>query len=164
LNTQLEEDMGYAQDAITSLLSAREKINLGVRWPLPEAAIAASDEKTRKAMHNMKDLIKRQANVRELKIVPAFDKVTITIKADAGKMGKEFKELAPKVIAHIISESPNAIIEHINNDGDYKFSITLSDRSRKEVAITKEHLIIEEHVLEPYVKSESRFGSVFLNK
>ncbi len=155
----LEHAMMSAQAAIKAILSGREKIHLGVRWPLAEAVITSGNENTRKSLEQMKDLIKIQTNIKKVSIAPRFDKVKLSIRADTGKLGADFKEQTPGIIAHLAQISPNAVLERIEKEETYSFTL-----AGKEVSLGMEHLIVEERVEEPYVKSESRFGSVFLNK
>ncbi len=66
---ELEQQMMLARELITAALAAREKAKTGVRWPLQKIVIETSDENTRKAANALQDIIKEQANVKEIVLV-----------------------------------------------------------------------------------------------
>ncbi len=63
INKNLEEEMDDAQRIIQEILAQREKIQLGVRWPLSEVMIHT---KNVKAVKNLDDLIRRQVNIKKI--------------------------------------------------------------------------------------------------
>ena len=63
INKKLEEEMDDAQKIIQEILAQREKIQLGVRWPLPEVVIYT---KNVKAVKDLDDLIRRQVNIKKI--------------------------------------------------------------------------------------------------
>jgi len=49
-------------------LSEREKVQIGIRWPLPFITISTKDKKILEAVESLKELIKSHLNVKEIKI------------------------------------------------------------------------------------------------
>lgn len=66
INTTLEEDMKVANLAIQTILSAREKIQLGVRWPLKSATIFITNSEVTKSIKALSHLVKNQTNIKEV--------------------------------------------------------------------------------------------------
>tara|TARA_Y100000034_G_scaffold136978_1_gene217845 strand:+ start:4096 stop:6990 length:2895 start_codon:yes stop_codon:yes gene_type:complete len=70
INKKLEENMNMAKQIIQNILSLRDKEKMGVRWPLQEATVYVfkDNENVLEAAHELKDLIKSQVNIKELKL------------------------------------------------------------------------------------------------
>ena len=63
IDKKLEDEMNHAQDIIQSILAERDKISLGVRWPLNEAVVHTSH-----SINITKEIIKKQANIKKLTV------------------------------------------------------------------------------------------------
>jgi len=159
INTELEMQMEIADSVIQSILYAREKINRSLRWPCKEAVIVASDENIRNAVYEIKDIIEKQANVRDIVVRASMEDVEEKVKTDYSKIAPEYKELAPKIIAKLSMESPQSILERIDRENGYKFEI-----DGQEVTVTRDHLMIERNVPYPYKEAEFRHGHIYLNQ
>src|SRR3989344_914531 len=66
INSELEQNFEIIKDIITKILSEREKIKLGVRWPLSSVEVNC-DSKTEKAVKTLSKIIEVQTNIRRLK-------------------------------------------------------------------------------------------------
>jgi isoleucyl-tRNA synthetase len=66
IEKSLEENMECVQQVMQTILSAREKAQLGLRWPLPSATIHTKDKKTQEAVHQYEELIKSQMKLKLL--------------------------------------------------------------------------------------------------
>ena len=159
INNKLEKNMEAVQQIVQSILSAREKIQLGVRWPLGEVIIATKDSRMVEAAEEMKDVIKKQTNVREIDVQESLPGVEIKIRADYKKLKPNFREKAPKIIARLTIDSPETILSHIEKEGKYTIKI-----DEEEISIMREHLIIERDVPKKYQEAEFRNGFVYLNR
>ena len=141
------------------IFSLREKINLGVRWPLHEAVVVTNDEKTIKAVEKLKNLIKTQANIKEIDVQQSLLGIKQTVKADYSKLGPDFGKKTPAIIAKLTSESPETILSHIEKEGKYALTI-----NKEKINIVKEHIIVTRDVPAPYVEGTFKKGFVYLNK
>jgi len=158
IDKELEHAFEHAKAAIQAILAGREKASLGVRWPIKEAVVVTKDKKVKRALMDLKDIIKTQTNVKDLDVVDSFDRVKETIKTDYAKLGPDFGKLTPKIIAHLMNESPYAILEHLEKDGKFTFKV-----DNQKVDIVKEHIIVEHEVEKPYEETKFRSGAVYLN-
>ena len=159
INSDLERDMDIYNNTLQSILSAREKASLGLRWPVKEVIITTKDEKIVKAIENIEDLIKKQANLKEIKVQESLPGIKQSVKADFKQLGPDFGALAPKIITKLALDSPEAILEHLEKEKSYKLKI-----DGKEVHIVKEHLIVERDVPQTFVEKEFKGGFIYLNK
>ncbi|MBW2964127.1 class I tRNA ligase family protein [Candidatus Woesearchaeota archaeon] len=158
IDTELEQSFDVAKNIIQSILSAREKAQMGVRWPVGEAIVVTRDASVKKALDTLADVIKTQTNVKKITVMDYFDKVKTTVKADYGKMGPVFGEKSAQIIAQMSTTSPESILSRIEKEG--KFVITAGG---DEFELGKEHLIIKRDVPEMYAEGEFRGGFVYLD-
>ncbi len=159
IDEQLEQHMAVVSEIVQSALAVREKIQLGVRWPLKEIIIATKDSNITAAVEKLKDVIKKQANVKVIGLAEALKSVKVKVKADYSKIGPDFGDKAPKIIAQLTIDSPETILKQIQEKGKYSCKID------GEIAnITKEHLIIARDVPLPYEEGAFKGGFIYLNK
>src|SRR3989338_6830936 len=102
--------MSAVSEIVQSALAVREKIQLGVRWPLSEMIVVTKDEKTINSVAMLMEVIKRQVNVKEVKVMESMPGVSSKIKADYAKLGPDFGKDAPKIIANLSMESSESIL------------------------------------------------------
>ncbi len=158
IDLQLESDMQTAQQIIQSILSAREKAKLGVRWPLKEVVIESNSKDVENTIKNLGDIIKTQCNIREIKIVKLFDQVEKSIKVDFPKLGPLFTVDSPKVIAKLTQESSASILSKLEKEGKYTFKL-----DGKVYEVPSQVFKIERVVKEPYIESQTKGGYLYLN-
>jgi isoleucyl-tRNA synthetase len=158
INSELEASMAYASTVMQAVLRGREKAQLGVRWPLREIVVATTDAGIKDALSQLQELIMKLVNVKDIVVCKKLDGVKTVVKADYNKLGPDFGDRTPQIIAKIMAESPQTILSHI--DKENKFMVKIDGG---EVAIVKEHLIVEHEVPEPYTEVDFRGGTVYLN-
>jgi isoleucyl-tRNA synthetase len=159
IDNALEKNISVIQNVVQSVLAGREKIQRGIRWPLKEVIVVSKDEKVVEAVEKLENLLKIQANVKEIRVQETMPGVKSSVKADFGKIGPDFGRLAPKVVAKIAIESPESVLKHIEKE--QKFVVNIDG---KKVNVVKEHLIVERSVPEGYQEIEFRGGILYLNK
>ncbi|MBI2558075.1 isoleucine--tRNA ligase [Candidatus Woesearchaeota archaeon] len=159
IDEELEEAMMVTSEIVQSALAVREKLQLGVRWPLKEIVVATKNGNAAKAVERLKEAIKKQVNAKRIGIVEAMPNLRVKIKADYSKIGPEFGDLAPKIIAQLTIDSPETILKRIQEKGKYSFKI-----DGEEASITKEHLIFTREVPLPYAEGAFKDGFVYLNR
>ena len=151
IDENLEIAFENAKACIQGILAAREKIKLGVRWPVANVVIESKKDEVRTAIELLSEVIKTQTNVKEISVVKEFEKVSLSIKADFSKLGPEFGQKSPAIISALAQISTETILEKIEENGVYK--VKTDDG---EFDITKSHLIVKREISEPYVEAEFR--------
>jgi len=159
IDNGLEKNISVVQNVVQSVLAGREKVGLGIRWPLSEVVIVSKDKDVVKAVEKLSDMIKVQTNVKEIKVKDSMDGIKLDVKPDFGKLGPDFGKLAPKIVAKVSMESAESILSHIEKDGKL-----VVDVDGAKVNVVKEHLIVTRDVPSPYQESEFRGGFLYLNK
>jgi len=159
IDEELEASMQIINEVVQSALAVREKMQLGVRWPVKEMVVAAKDDKIISAVEKMKDVIKKQINAKEVKVAESLPNVKVKIKADYSKIGPDFGDKSPKVIAQLTIDSPETVLKHIQEKGKYSFKV-----DGETMEIVKEHLIVTREVPLPYEEGVFKNGFVYLSK
>ncbi|MBS3097591.1 isoleucine--tRNA ligase [Candidatus Woesearchaeota archaeon] len=159
VDKKLEENMDIVSSIVQNALAAREKIQLGVRWPLKEIVVVSSDKRVVDAVEKLMPIISIQMNVKEVIVKDKLAGVKSVVKADFKQIGPDFGSKAPKIIAKLASESAETILKHIEKEG--KFGL---DIDGEKINIVKEHLIVTREVPYPYEETPFRGGLVYLNK
>jgi isoleucyl-tRNA synthetase len=131
INVTLERKMGLAQNITSLALSLRKKEGLRVRQPLQKIMIPILDEKMKKDIEGVSEIIQREINVKEMKYLEE-DSLVLT-----KNISPNFKTLGPKYrkemkfIAGAIAQFTADNIKEIEQTGKYTISdnvtIELSD-------------------------------------
>jgi isoleucyl-tRNA synthetase len=159
IDNKLEKEMGIISSVVQAALSAREKINLGVRWPLPEIIFVTKDKATVEAIEKLGSIIKTQVNVKEIRVQESLPGIKTRVRADFAKIGPDFGGLAPKIIAKIAVESPETLLGHLEKEGKFEVDI-----EGNKLNIVKEHLIVEREVPSEFQEASFKGGFLYLNK
>jgi len=159
INHELESSMQVVNEIVQGALATREKLQMGVRWPLKELVVASKDKSILESVRMLKDVLKKQVNVKEVGIVEELPNIKVKVKADYAKLGPDFGDKSPKIIAQLTIDSPETILRHIQEKGKYEMKVDGST-----VNIVKEHLIVAREVPIPYEEGTFRNGLVYLNR
>ena len=157
----LESQFAISKAAIQSILAVRDKIQLGVRWPLKEAIIVVpqKDKEVSAALEALQELIMVQTNVKRISIIPEMRNIKKRIRADYAKIGPAFGPDAPKVVAQFAITPPDIIYKKILDEGKF---VTIIDGKR--FTVTKDHLLITKELPEHLIEGEFRHGEIYINK
>ncbi|MBR9690439.1 isoleucine--tRNA ligase [Candidatus Woesearchaeota archaeon] len=74
INKSLESDFEIAKEVISTALCAREKSQLGIRWPVKGIIVVTKEDKVKKAVENLKKSILTQTNAKTVKITKTAKK------------------------------------------------------------------------------------------
>ncbi len=161
VNKMLEQDVELLQEVISAVNYAREKASLGLRWPVKEVIVATDSKQLVQALNEsgLVELFKSQTNVKLVNPVASFAKVKEKIRINSAKLGKDFGDKSPKIIAKLSVENNDAIMRFLAKDG--KFVMKLD---KSEVILTKDHFIYEREIPSDFVGVEFSLGMVYLDK
>ncbi|HZX44763.1 MAG TPA: class I tRNA ligase family protein, partial [Candidatus Nanoarchaeia archaeon] len=159
IDVSLEKNMEIMQGIVQSLLAAREKIGLGIRWPLKEVIIVSNDKRVVEAVEKLEDTIKNQTNIKEIRVQESMPGIKLLVKPDFAKIGPDYGKLAAKIVARLAMESPETILSHIEKEG--KFAM---DVDGAPVNVVKEYIIVTREVPAPYQEAEFKGGLGYINK
>jgi isoleucyl-tRNA synthetase len=159
IDKELENNFAAAYGIIANCLNIREKIKLGVRWPLKEIIVITKDESTEKSIALLENVIKTQINAKEIAVAAKFEKLKETIRVDFEKLNKKYRKQAPSIIAAFAMRSAESVWKKIKEEG--KFTMDVSGTS---VELAEDDMIHEIEAPYPYAVSEFRNGYIILNQ
>ncbi len=101
INTALETHFRIAGNVMQAALFAREKIKLGVRWPVKGLIVVTTNPDVKASVHALGDVIKSQTNIKDVKVQETLPEVKEDVHIHTGILGKEFKQHAPALLAEL---------------------------------------------------------------
>ena len=154
---ELEKNMAVAREITQSILSIREKIRRGVRWPVKEAFVVSSSMGS--SLDSTKHLIKLQANVKTLSVETEFKEAKKRLKPDYAKIGPLFGNATPAIIAQVSMKSSEAIINKLESEGEVEV-----EAGDKKYLLKPEHFITATELPEKYDAVEFSKGVIYIDK
>ncbi len=158
LDKEVEESMGAAKDAIQGILSAREKAQIGVRWPLKAVTLVTKDKDYRAGIKATEDLIKTHTNVKVVEVRDSFDTIKVKLKPNYKTIGTKYAQDVPIIISHLVNSNDKAILTRIEEKGCYEFKI-----GKKEFKLVKEDFTVEKEVPKTLMQGESNKCDVYID-
>ena len=123
IDPALEERQKLAQDITSMALALRRKVNLKVRQPLQTIMIPVADDSRRAALEAIKELVKSEINVKDLKIVGNDEGILVkSVKPDFKQLGAKFGKQM-KAAAEIIKNLDAKSIAALERDGKLSFDL-----------------------------------------
>jgi isoleucyl-tRNA synthetase len=117
INTDLEERMELAQKISSMVLSLRKKTNIRVRQPLAKIMVPVRDDKFKKQLKSMKQLILSEVNVKELEFMTDDSILVKKIKPNFKTLGPKYGKLM-KAISSELVQFDNERIKHFESEGN----------------------------------------------
>jgi isoleucyl-tRNA synthetase len=152
IDSELESSMDHIQDVIQSVLSCRDKLNLGVRWPLSVCIVDTTDKDVANAVESLNNLIAKQVNVKSIALKPVD--VELNVKPNFKTMGKDFGQNTHKVVG-LIESHAKQVADHVKNNKSFTV---------EGFEITSNHVVIEKICPPQYAMADVKGGSVYLVK
>ena len=122
INTDLEERMELAQKISSMVLSLRKKTNIRVRQPLAKIMVPVRDEKFKKQLESMKQLILSEVNVKELEFMTDDSILVKKIKPNFKALGPKYGKLM-KAISSALVQLDNEQIKQFEKEGKHTLQI-----------------------------------------
>lgn len=116
VDKKLEERMQLAQDISSMVLSLRKKVGINVRQPLGKILLPVLDQKFKKKIEQVKELILSETNIKEIEYITDTagiikKKIKPNFKSLGKKLGKDMKAVAD-LISNFNDEQIGALEEN----------------------------------------------------
>ncbi len=123
VNTSLEEKMQMAQNISSLVLSIRQKEKIKVRQPLKKVIVPVLNQKQRKDIEAVADLVRSEVNVKELELLDDASGILVKrIKPNFKVLGPKYgKEM--KAISMVIGNLEQKDIQKIEQEGEITLSL-----------------------------------------
>jgi isoleucyl-tRNA synthetase len=123
IDADLEERMSLAQRISSLVHSLRKGHNIKVRQPLSRMLIPVMNEKTRKQIHSVEDLILSEVNIKKIEYIDDASGILIKkIKPNFKKLGKEYGPRLKEVGAAITAMTKEDISK-IETENAFKIKL-----------------------------------------
>lgn len=153
-NDAFEKEMTLVREAVTPVLALREKLGIGLRWPVMKVVIESPF-----ALKKYHALIKSQLNCKTVTFCDHFPLSQKSIKINGKKIEEDFGKTASSILKYLYTQDKNELKEKTTKEGRY--SITLEG---KEFVLLKDvHLLVEYAVSAPWHAASFSSGAVYLN-
>ena len=146
IDHDLEERMSIAQKITSMILALRRKVNIKVRQPLQQIMVPAVDDKQRKHIEAIAELVKNEVNVKELNFIETDGVLVKKIKCNFRTLGKKYGKLMKDIANKVNTLTQENIIE-IERSLKEKENYVLGIIAEQEIILEKEDVeIINEDI------------------
>ena len=123
IDTDLEERMAVAQKVSSMVLSLRKKESIKVRQPLQKIMVPILDDKFKRQLEDVEDLILSETNVKELEyLIDATGVLVKSIKPNFKTLGPKYGKIM-KQIAAVVNQFGADEITELESNGSKNLTI-----------------------------------------
>lgn len=158
IDPELESNMDVVREIIEACARARDAARYKLRWPVREIVIVSEDKNVLNAAQSLKDVIKEQANTKEVLSSDVFENLTINASPNMKTLGPKLRQDVPKVAAKLAEADGDEIIRKLDSDGTYM--VELDDKT---VELSQEDIVLETELPENIASSDFIGGNVFID-
>ena len=151
VDTELEEKMDVAKEIVSAVGAARALAKIKARWPVRKVIIDPNTKLVEKVIAEMRDLLLRQVNAKEI-VIGHLEK-RYEVKPKMRSIGKKYKSLTGKILGILKETDPKEIVDALQKEGAYRFTIDGS-----EVVIEPEDLEIKLEQQEGLATVQFKYG------
>ena len=127
IDTDLEERMAIAQKISSMVLSLRKKESIKVRQPLQKIMVPILDDKFKRQLEDVEDLILSETNVKELEyLVDTTGVLVKSIKPNFKTLGPKYGKIM-KQIAVVVNQFGAEEISEVESNGSKNLNIEGQD-------------------------------------
>ena len=159
INKTLEKEMSIVKDVVSMVLSLREKINRGIRWPVKEIIVVAKNKITKESIQKHRELIKQMTNCIDIKVTDRLADAEYQVKGNFSNLGPKFGKDVGRIIGQLSMKSANSLVNELEKNK--KIVMTVD----KDKFVLKENdLIIDEVLPKHIIGVKDSLMSVYLEK
>jgi isoleucyl-tRNA synthetase len=155
IDERLEADFLIAKDCIGAILAARDKAQLGVRWPVDHVRVECTPAQA-DALRRMEALILLQTNVKALRYDPP--ELTYTITPNTKTLGKAFGK-ETQAVMRLIEKRQRDLAAMVRENAPH----AVIDDDGAQRTILPEHIAVERHVPDNYQAGNGNTLNVYLS-
>ncbi len=157
INKKLEKEMVHVKEITSMILSLREKIQRGIRWPIKEVTIISKKKTHREAIEHHKELIKQMTNCLKVNVSERMQGTKYKIKGNFANLGPKFGKNVGRILGQLTFKSTNSIIKNLEEKR--KIILTVD---KDTFILEPEDLIIDEVLPENIIAVKEGLNAVYL--
>ena len=135
ISAGIEGEFEAAMEAVTAILSSREKAGIKLRQPLSRAIVEVNNEAALSSISKLSGIIMEYTNVKELEVKMKV-KRNVEIKPNFSRLGPDFKDKSAHIAQAIRSADHEKIAEDLSRHGEHVLKTPSG-----EYTIRNEHVI-----------------------
>lgn len=156
IDKRLESGFKISATIIQAALYAREKAKYGVRWPVKGVIVLTTNNDVKKAVTDLAEIIKTQANVKEVHVQETFPEAVEKVFVNQPAIGKQFKQDAPAIMKALEKVNLKEVADALKK-GNYELK-------EPKVTLTNEHFTMTRTVPPHLIEVPFNAGIVYLDK
>jgi predicted flap endonuclease-1-like 5' DNA nuclease len=125
VDERLEKAMEMVQEIVETVTRERQLKNVKLRWPMKRIVIKVENDDHLAALRSMEDILRSQANVKEVEYVGAgeeWSETILNVVPNPMAIGKVYRQWASK-IAVLLQSRPANLIKESMQRGQYSLGI-----------------------------------------
>jgi len=135
INGTLERQMQLVMTAVEAGRLARQKVNVKLRQPLPEAIIATDSNKAW-TLRRYEKMISEELNVKKVEVLESRERmVQYAVAPNLRTLGPKLKDAAPEAAKLLSKIDENELVKHLRSKG--KIRLGGFDLAEEDVVITE---------------------------
>ncbi|MDE1851166.1 MAG: isoleucine--tRNA ligase [Candidatus Micrarchaeota archaeon] len=142
VDTALEGQFEVAKEAITAILSSREKLSLRLRLPIEKATVEVNSDSAYDSLQKLAEVVEAYTNIKKLE-VRRNEASHVEIRPLFARIGPDFKQDAGAVAEAMKSADAGSLLERISKDG----SCELRSNDGRTFNVRREHFETVEKIL-----------------
>ena len=154
IDCELESEIDIVREVIEASIKARDMAQYKLRWPVSEITVVSQDTKVLNAVQDLKEIIKDQANTKDVISSSEFENLSFEAKPNLKILGPKLKGDMGKVVKGLKESDGNQIKAELESNG----SVTIEG-----IELTAEEVLFDSQLPDDFVSSEFNGGNVFVN-
>jgi len=125
VDERLEKAMSMVQEIVETVTRERQLKNVKLRWPMKRVVIKVDSNDTLLSLRALEDILKSQANVKEVEYVGTgeeWSETVLNVVPNPMAIGKVYRQWASK-IAVLLQSRPAGLIKESMQRGEYSLGI-----------------------------------------
>jgi len=139
---ELEEQFDVATEAITAILSSREKAGIKLRWPIMSATIEVTTDSAYNSLERLASVVEDYTNAKKLDL-KRVEGTSDEVRPNFAKLGPSFKQNASAVAEALKGANADELRKAVEQHGSYSLHT-----SKGPFEITADHFNIVQKVVE----------------
>jgi isoleucyl-tRNA synthetase len=158
IDNALEQDIEYFKLISQAALNAREKAQLGVRWPVKELVVVSKIDDIVTASEKLRDLLKKHLNVKDISVLASLPGVKTKLELDRAKIGALYGAKSPNILTKFAEQDVETVLSGLDQENFFDLDI-----DGEKIKLTRDMVVVEREVPATYKEAEFKGAQVYIS-
>lgn len=163
IDKNLEKKMDIARNIIEACSRARDVAKYKLRWPVSDITVVSSEEEVFDAVDHLKNVIKDQANTKDIITASEFENLKFIAKPNLKTLGPRLKQDMGLVKKFLEESDGDKIKKDLEANGKIDVKIATNDVDEKVIELSSGDVLFDSELPNDVVNAEFEGGNVFVN-